>query len=168
MCDTPEARLIFPSLSEGDTDRLGTVMAACLRAGDIVALNGELGAGKTRLVRAIVGVFCPADDRASSPTYVLLQTYVGPTPVYHFDAYRLADADEFLELGPEEFFAGEGVCLIEWASRVESALPADHLRIDIRVTGPHTREFQFIARGERSMALLKQIESRLQATESPI
>jgi tRNA threonylcarbamoyladenosine biosynthesis protein TsaE len=167
MCDAPEPRLIFTSTSEQDTDRLGTAVAACLQAGDIVALNGELGAGKTRLVRAIVSICCPADDRVSSPTYVLLQAYAGPTPIYHFDAYRLADADEFRELGPEEFFAGEGVCLIEWANRVESALPPDHLRIDIRVTGPHTREFQLSARAERSISLLKQIESRLPSSEPP-
>ncbi len=163
MCDEHldnPIRCTFSSGSEQDTDRLGALLADVLRGGDIVALNGELGAGKTRLVRAIVRSLCPADQQVSSPTYVLVQQYEGETPVFHFDAYRLADADEFLELGAEEIFGDGGICLIEWAERVADALPPASLRIDIQVTGPQSREYQLSGQDGRSIEMIEAIQAR--------
>lgn len=140
-------------------------MAGVLAGGDVVALVGELGAGKTRLVRAIVSGLCSPNQRVSSPTFVLMQRYDGPIPVFHFDAYRMADVDEFVELGVEEIFADGGVCMIEWADRVASALPADRLQIDIRVAGPASREFVLSGTGRRSNTIVQTIAD--QAAELP-
>ena len=102
---------------------------------------GPLGAGKTYLVRAIAEGLGIADSRAvSSPTFVLIQEYAARLPIYHFDAYRLRSDAEFHELGVQEYFAGGGVCLVEWADRVPGSLPAEHLRIELKVTGETSRE----------------------------
>lgn len=150
---------IIRSASERETERFGRLLAELLGPGDVVALNGELGTGKTRLVRAIVAAAGGGGQQATSPTFVLVQQYDTDPPIVHVDAYRLADADELLDLGVEEVFSGEAVCLIEWAARVEVALPPDHLRIDIRATGPQEREFRLSARGPRSRALVRSVEA---------
>lgn len=142
---------------EAATARLGTALAAALPAGSVVALIGTLGAGKTRLVQAIavaLGVD-PAD--VLSPTYVIVHEYHGRRPIYHFDAYRLKDDDEFLELGPEEYFDSDGITLIEWADRVERCLPQERLEVRIDVTGPTTRAVQITACGARYLAAMEKV-----------
>jgi tRNA threonylcarbamoyladenosine biosynthesis protein TsaE len=132
------------------TTALGHRLAAHLFPGAVVALIGPLGAGKTHFVRAAAEGLGLADARAvSSPTFVLIQEYEARLPVYHFDAYRLPGADAFFELGAHEYFASSGVCLVEWADRVEAALPAEHLRLTFTVTGETTREVRIEGRGER-------------------
>jgi len=167
MSDEPRCEqdaLTIESASEPDTERFGRLLANTLQSGDIVALNGELGAGKTRLVRAVAAALCPDDQRVSSPTFVLVQRYEGTTPVYHFDAYRLADVDEFLDLGAEEIFEEGGICLIEWAERVADALPPHYLRIDLRVTGPQSRTFHLTGTGRRSSEIIRQLRSQIAMT----
>ncbi|MBX3440209.1 MAG: tRNA (adenosine(37)-N6)-threonylcarbamoyltransferase complex ATPase subunit type 1 TsaE [Planctomycetaceae bacterium] len=151
----------FIATSEAETDRLGAWLAKALAPGDIVALQGDLGAGKTRLVRSIVASRSPQPQAVSSPTFVLMQRYDADVPIFHFDAYRLRDVEEFLELGVEEIFAEPGICLIEWAARVADALPARHLRIDIRVTGPETREFVLTGAHARSIAMIEDVRGRM-------
>ncbi len=136
------------------TEAFGRRLGAVLFPGAVVALNGRLGAGKTHLVRAIcegLGVLNPA--AVCSPTYTLVHEYPGPTPVYHFDAYRLTGPREFHDLGADEYLSGDGVCLIEWAERVTEALPADHLRIDIEPVGDTGRRFTLTATGDRHAAV---------------
>ncbi len=101
--------------------RLGAALAEVLPDGTTVALCGTLGAGKTRLVQAIAEAAGVDRRNVLSPTFVLIQEYHGRRTVYHIDAYRLRDADEFLALGPEEYFEGDGLVLVEWADRVEPA-----------------------------------------------
>jgi tRNA threonylcarbamoyladenosine biosynthesis protein TsaE len=151
----------FESTSEAATDRFGAVLAEVLPPGTTVALCGTLGAGKTRLVQAIAAA-CGI-DRADvlSPTFVLCQRYAGGRTIYHLDAYRLKDEDEFRELGPEEFFESGGLTLIEWADKVSDALPIEHVRIDIEVTGPARRRFVVRAIGGRYGETLAQLEHRL-------
>ena len=86
-------------------------------------------------------------------------------PVYHFDAYRLSGPREFLELGADEYLAGDGVCLIEWADRVADALPADYLRLDIEPVGDTGRRFTLTATGERHTAAVEIIAPRSEAPE---
>ena len=134
----------FIAQSEADTDRLGAKLAEVLTPGTLVALVGTLGAGKTRLVQAVAVALGVPTEEVTSPTFVLVNEYLGGRlPVYHFDAYRLKDEDEFLELGPEEYFDGEGITFIEWADRVESCLPKKFVRIEAKVTGDTGREFLF-------------------------
>jgi len=125
-----------------ETRLFGHALAARLRPGTVVALNGPLGAGKTTLVRSIAeGLGC-ANAFVNSPTFVVIQEYDGPVPVFHIDAYRLRDSDEFFEMGGDELLGAGGVCLIEWAERIDDILPRDRVRIDIRPLGPDSREFQ--------------------------
>ena len=139
----------FQASKETETLRLGSALARHLPDGSVVALVGTLGAGKTRLVQAIAEG-CGIQRRdVVSPTFVLVHEYPGQRMVYHIDAYRLKDADEFLELGPEEYFESDGITLIEWADRVEDCLPRERLEVRIEVTGEETRAFNLVARGRK-------------------
>lgn len=125
------------------TEALGREVASTLTPGTVVALIGPLGAGKTHFVRAIVEGLGGDGRQVSSPTFALIHEYAARLPVYHFDAYRLSDAAAYADLGVAEYFAGDGVCLVEWADRVEAAMPAEYLRIVIQVTGETSRQFTF-------------------------
>ncbi len=139
----------YQANSEADTFRLGATLAEHLPDGSVVALLGTLGAGKTRLVQAIAEG-CGIERRhVVSPTFVLIHEYPGDRMIHHIDAYRLKDEDEFLELGPEEYFESDGITLIEWADRVEDCLPRERLEVRIEVTGAETREFVVVACGEK-------------------
>jgi tRNA threonylcarbamoyladenosine biosynthesis protein TsaE len=139
--------LELPDLSA--TTALGRRLGELLFPGSVVALIGPLGAGKTHLVRAVSEGFGIADSRAvSSPTFVLIQEYTARLPIYHFDAYRLSSEAEFHELGAHEYFAGDGVSLVEWADRVPSCIPAEHLRIELKVTGETSRQAVLTAAGQ--------------------
>ncbi len=120
--------------NEADTVKLGQRLADALAPGSVVSLVGNLGAGKTRLVQAFAQAWGAADGSVTSPTFVLINEYHTPRgPIYHIDAYRLKDDDEFLNLGPEEYFASNGVTFIEWGNRVERRLPADAIEIAIEI-----------------------------------
>jgi tRNA threonylcarbamoyladenosine biosynthesis protein TsaE len=126
--------------------------------GAVVALVGQLGAGKTHLTRAVaegLGVRNPA--AVTSPTFVLIQEYTARLPIYHFDAYRLAGPREFADLGVDEYFRGEGVCLVEWADKVEITLPTEHLRIGIAIVDETRRQFSLTATGSRYEGILRQL-----------
>jgi len=121
---------------------LGERLAARLKAGDCVALDGELGAGKTVLIRGIALGLGVKDPRlVSSPTFVLVQEYPGRVPVYHVDLYRLPNAPaELAELGIGEMLL-QGVVLIEWAARAGAALPQRRWQIDIEHRDQRSRKF---------------------------
>lgn len=132
------------------TEALGRRLGPLLFPGAVIALVGQLGAGKTHFTRAVaegLGVRNPA--AVNSPTFVLIQEYPARLPVYHFDAYRLATGSEFAALGSDEYFAGDGVCLIEWADRVPDAMPAERLDISIHIVDASRRRFNVTARGEK-------------------
>ena len=133
----------FETRSVKGTMSLGRELAGRLGVGDCVALTGELGAGKTALVRGIATGLGLADERmVSSPTFVLVQEYAGTLPIYHLDLYRLTTPEgELAELGVEEMLA-DGVVLIEWAERAARTLPRPRWDIRIDITGPRSRRFQ--------------------------
>ena len=140
------------------TEAFGRRLGALLFPGAVVALVGQLGAGKTHLTRAVaegLGVKNPA--AVNSPTFVLIQEYPARLPIYHFDAYRLSGAREFAELGADEYFRGEGVCLVEWADKVEQTLPAEYLRIEIEVVDANRRRFTLTATGARYERLVSEL-----------
>ena len=119
------------SQSAEETIALGQAIAATLRRGDVLALCGELGAGKTQFVKGLTSGL-GADAAVTSPTFTLIHEYSsGRLPVYHFDFYRLGDEDEALKIGLDEYLDGDGVCLIEWADKFPALLP------------PHTRWLHF-------------------------
>jgi tRNA threonylcarbamoyladenosine biosynthesis protein TsaE len=125
--------------SEAETDRVGRALAPLLVPGTVIGLSGPLGAGKTRLVRAIATALGVDPNAVTSPTFVLIQEYDGRLPVYHFDTYRLANAEEFEALGPWEYYDQGGVCLIEWADRVTEHLPPDSWMIRLVPEGAERR-----------------------------
>jgi len=153
----PSAPLEFVARSESDTDRLGSLLAGALEPGTVVALVGNLGAGKTRLVRAVAIAAGVDPHEINSPTFVLVHEYEGRWPIYHFDTYRLSNADEFLDLGSQEYFASEGISFVEWADRVASTLPPDHLRIEIETTGDTERLFRITSTGAASQRIIDRL-----------
>jgi tRNA threonylcarbamoyladenosine biosynthesis protein TsaE len=146
--------------SEKETEELGRALAQSLRPGMVLGLVGPLGAGKTRLVKAIAVGLGVDPDEVNSPTFVLIQEYQAQIPLYHFDAYRLKDLDEFLDLGAEELFSGEGVCLVEWADRFADVLPQDTLWIEIRVLTPTAREWVFQGTGVKADRVIEDLRAR--------
>lgn len=137
------------------TEAFGRRLGALLFPGAVVALVGQMGAGKTHLTRAVAeGLNVRNSAAVNSPTFVLIQEYAARLPIYHFDAYRLSGAREFAELGADEYFRGDGVCLVEWADKVEVTLPPEHLRIEIEVVDSDRRRFHIRATGERYESLL--------------
>ena len=131
----------FTVVNENETDILGERLVEMLPVPSVVALIGTLGAGKTRLVQAVAKAVGIDPQTVSSPTFVLVHEYQGKNPIYHFDVYRLKDDDEFLQLGPDEYFEKPGYCFIEWADKIESCLPTNYVEIRIEITGETEREF---------------------------
>lgn len=141
-----------------EMEALGRRLGLLLFPGAVIALVGPLGAGKTHLTRAIAeGLDVVHPSIVTSPTFVLIQEYPARLPIYHFDAYRLRDAEAFEELGVSEYFTGDGVCLVEWADRVWGAMPRELLRVDIQPTGEHSRRVELTAIGEPYKALLSSL-----------
>jgi tRNA threonylcarbamoyladenosine biosynthesis protein TsaE len=145
--------------SVDDTLALGERIGRAALPGDIVALFGGLGAGKTVLAKGILRGLGGDPDDATSPTFTLLRQYPARLLLHHFDAYRLSAPREFLEIGAEEAFYGDGICVIEWAERVLEVLPADRLEVHLEVTGETRREVRLSAAGPRAEALLGRITS---------
>ena len=154
--------LAYEATSEAQTERLGAALAAELSPGAVVALFGTLGAGKTRLVQAIATVLGVPADEATSPTFVLINEYHGRLPIYHFDAYRLRDDDEFLELGPDEYFEGDGVTFVEWADRVQRCLPAERLEIECEAIGETARRFTLRGTTPRMDDIVNAVRKRIE------
>jgi tRNA threonylcarbamoyladenosine biosynthesis protein TsaE len=154
--------LTIDSLSEADTVRIGAALADALPDGTTVALCGTLGAGKTQLVQAIAAAVGIDRRDVLSPTFVLMQEYHGRRTICHVDAYRLRDEDEFMALGPEEYFDSDALVLVEWADRVEGCLPASRVEIHIEVTGLQSRRFEVIPRGERYATVVERLRRRLE------
>lgn len=125
--------------SAAETRALGEKLASRLKAGDVVVLEGELGAGKSELARGIargLGV----TETVTSPSFTILNVYEsGRCPLYHFDWYRLESEEELYELGMDEYLGGDGIAVVEWAERCPEAVPENVLRIRLEVTGGENR-----------------------------
>lgn len=154
-----------------------------LRGGELILLEGQLGAGKTTLTQGLakgMGI----EDVVSSPTFTLLKEYQGqhrlaeeagkngrvrvsqPPPLYHFDLYRLDDPAEILDLGFEDYFFGSGACVVEWADKAELVWPHEHLRIRLKLLSETKRGILFTAIGERYCSLLHHFQKNTYATLS--
>ena len=109
--------------NEEETRQFGLDMAKNLKAGDVVALIGDLGTGKTALTRYIAEGL-EINELINSPTFTIVKEYhSGRLPLYHFDVYRIADPEEMFNIGADEYFFGQGVCVVEWADLIEDILP---------------------------------------------
>lgn len=119
------------SHNEEETKKIGNRIGDILKKGDIVCLKGDLGAGKTTLSKSIADAL-GVDEPVTSPTYTLIHEYQGRIPLYHFDVYRISEPDEMFDLGFDEYLFGEGVCIIEWADKIETLLPETCIWITIK------------------------------------
>jgi len=124
--------------SPEETEAAGARLGATLKSGDVVALTGELGAGKTVFVQGLARAL-GVGTAATSPTFVLVNEYRGRVPVHHVDAYRTTSLAELMDLGIEEMMDGDGITVIEWAERVEPLLPARAVRVRIAGVGDEPR-----------------------------
>lgn len=151
---------------EAGTDALGAALHQVLPASVTLALIGPLGAGKTRLVKAFAAACGIERQDVVSPTFVLCQHYRGARTLHHFDAYRLADEDEFLQLGPEECFDDpQAVTVIEWADRVAGCLPPEFLVIAIDDIGQGRRRFRLLPCGAELTAAVQKLADAPSAGE---
>ena len=138
---------LFISKSPQDTITLASKFARQLKAGDIVCLHGELGAGKTTFVKGLAKALKINPNAVNSPTFVLLNIYDGKLPVYHFDLYRIEGA-ELANLGYEEYFYGNGIAVIEWAERLKDQMPKEYFLIELAHRSESKRLVQISAVGE--------------------
>jgi tRNA threonylcarbamoyladenosine biosynthesis protein TsaE len=137
--DLADGRIVLELADESDTNALGRALARSAGPGQVLGLIGDLGTGKTRLTRAFAEAMDVDPGSIASPTFVLIHEYSGRVPIYHFDAYRLAGPDDFDALGAAEYFASDGICVVEWADLVLDRLPTDAWIIRLTATGPSSR-----------------------------
>lgn len=131
------------STSEEETIAAGKSFAKKLKAGDIVRLEGELGAGKTHFVKGIASYFGIPEDKVSSPTFTIVNEYNGDISLFHFDCYRILRIEDAIEIGTEEYLFGDGISVIEWASKIEELLPKDVIVV----------KFKHINENERNISI---------------
>lgn len=144
--------LVLNNLAE--TESFGVKIGEFAEPGDIITLEGDLGAGKTTLTQFIgLGLQVPKSCYITSPTFSLLHEYPGRLPMYHFDMYRLQE-EEIYDLGFEDYFYGEGLCVIEWPNRMGDLIPADRLHIDLKLLDENSRMMQVTVFGQRKYKIL--------------
>jgi tRNA threonylcarbamoyladenosine biosynthesis protein TsaE len=150
--------VLLSSENPAYTFQFGKNLGMLLAPGDVVALVGELGAGKTTLTQGIVrGLGVGEEHYIGSPTFTLINEYAGRMPVYHLDFYRIETPAEIVNLGLEEYLHGEGVAVIEWADKIESLLPEDHVMITLQYIDPTVRTLEIEGIGNRCAALIETV-----------
>jgi tRNA threonylcarbamoyladenosine biosynthesis protein TsaE len=138
-----ENSFVLTTNSADETKGLGEKIGAVLKAGDMAALCGELGSGKTVMVSGMAkGMKIGPSISVTSPTFIILHEYDGETPLYHFDFYRLSKVDEIYDLGFEEYFEGDGICAVEWADKFEDVLEGPVLWIYFNGAGDMKRDIE--------------------------
>jgi tRNA threonylcarbamoyladenosine biosynthesis protein TsaE len=148
-------------VSEGpaETFRIGIILGELLGEGDIVALTGELGAGKTCLTQGIAkGLGVPESYQVTSPTFTLANEYPGRLRLNHLDVYRLSGSQDLQDLGYEEFFFGSGVTVIEWAEKIQDVIPEKSIRIVMAYLDPNRRSIEIAVRQDRMAVFSKALE----------
>lgn len=136
----------FVTHSSEETEQYGIKLASLLQAGDVIAFDGDLGAGKTTFTKGLAKGLGVAKV-VNSPTFTIIKEYEGKLPLYHMDVYRLEESGE--DLGFDEYFDGDGVTVVEWAKFIQPYLPDEYLLISIRRIDENVREFQLTPIGER-------------------
>jgi tRNA threonylcarbamoyladenosine biosynthesis protein TsaE len=153
-----ERAAVYLSASPEETRALGETLGNYVCAGDLIALIGELGAGKTLFVGGLaLGLGVDPAAYVSSPTFTIMHRYLGRFPLYHIDLYRIETPEAFLALGLEEYLEGDGVAAVEWADHGCGLLPKDRLTVRLRYTGLDTRAIEFVAAGDRYLKLVREL-----------
>jgi len=150
--------MAFQTKSASETIRLGKRIGALLQPGDVVALSGELGAGKTHFIKGLAtGAGVGKSTYVSSPSFTLINEYPGKVPFYHIDLFRLESQKEAEGLGLEDYFQGGGITAIEWADKIPRLLPKEMVSIHIVYTGKNTRSIKMIGKGKRYEQLINEL-----------
>ncbi len=157
-------RLCVRSDSDESTRRLGGALGEVLRAGDVVGLEGDLGAGKTCFAQGVArGLGVPEERRVGSPTYTIVNVHTGRHTLYHVDLYRLRDVQELEEIGFSEMLESDGVAVVEWFERVPEAKPLERLEIQFAIVDATTRQLQTRTFGKRGQTLLTEWSKKMGA-----
>src|SRR4030066_2345618 len=142
-------KVVIQTKSASETIQIGKSIGSLLQPGDVVALVGELGTGKTQFIKGMAtGVGVGKPTYISSPSFTLINEYPGRIPFYHIDLFRLEWEKEAEDLGLEDYFQGEGITAIEWADKIPSLLPKYMLFIHIAYAGKNTRSLEIIGKGK--------------------
>ena len=163
------AVLAVTSSSVEETQAFGERLGRVLQAGDVVALSGELGSGKTTLIQGIAKGLARDPSTIKSPTFVLMREYPGDVPLVHIDAYRLAGASAASWLDIDLMFSPRKITLIEWAERCEGALPAEHLTVQMTHVSAHRRRIELTSSDRRAREMIEQVkmsDTRLKTQDS--
>lgn len=147
-------QILIKTKSAEETEQLGERMAGFLLPGDVLTLEGDLGAGKTTFTKGLakgLGI----KRVVNSPTFTIIKEYEGKLPLYHMDVYRLEESDE--DLGFDEYFSGGGVTVVEWASFIKDMLPQDYLAIKITLADEQEREIELTPYGKRYVELCEEL-----------
>jgi tRNA threonylcarbamoyladenosine biosynthesis protein TsaE len=143
------------------TEEIGSLLGSMLAKGDIIALAGELGTGKTTLVRGMARGIGLEEGEVASPSFTLVNEYEGPLRLFHVDLYRLADEKELIGIDYEEYLQADGVVVIEWADRIPQAIPADALWITLRYLGTERREIVLRSQGDRYKMMIEELQRKV-------
>jgi len=144
--------------SPEETREIGAKIGKLLQPGDVVALIGDLGSGKTCLTQGIAkGVGIDDNQYVISPSYIIVNEYAAPHPIYHLDLYRIRSAFELLDLGLDEYLYGRGICIIEWADRLLDELPESYLKVELFYVDENTRKMDISSVGTKYGALIKEL-----------
>ena len=147
----------FRSNSEKETMDIGYKLGTLIKKGDIVCLEGQLGTGKTAFTKGVAQALGIA-EHITSPTFTIVNEYMGRVPLYHFDVYRIPDPDELFEIGFDEYLDGRGIIIIEWANLIKEILPSDYITVKIEKCPNcdlNTRNITIDCNGEKYKNIIK-------------
>lgn len=147
------------SRSAEDTQSIGKIIGENLSNGDVVALIGELGSGKTCITQGIArGIGVPEEYQITSPTFTLINEYPGKTTLYHVDIYRLSGSQDLEDMGYEEYFYSDGIIVIEWAEKIKELLPEECFYVYLRYLDENKRELKISGRRDKMEKILKKLK----------
>ena len=153
--------MVVVSKTPLETHTIGKELAAHLEKGDVVALLGDLGSGKTTFVKGLAEGLGISSDHVNSPSFVICQEYQGRLPLYHFDLHRMTGETDLqrleIEVGLGEYLDGDGVTAIEWANRASSLLPSDYLEVNFAIRDDGSRQLSFEPKGKRYQRKVNQL-----------
>jgi len=162
-----ETSLTCRTASGEETMHLGQVLGRHLREGDVVALAGSLGSGKTWFTKGLaLGLGVPPEEVVTSPSFALMNVYEGRCTLFHIDVYRLETVSDFLNAGLDEFLHGNGVAVVEWGDRWPELLPERHVKVHIAIVNEHSREILFSAILPEALSILEKV--KMEATSRGI
>jgi len=147
----------FTSKNPDETKAFGGRLSKYLKGGDVICLFGDLGSGKTTLIKGIAGGLKINQAKVNSPTFVLMNVYEGRLTLFHFDLYRLEDIQGISSIGYDEFLYGDGVSVIEWADRLGTFLPEEYLKVDLKHKKLDERVIQLSAKGRRYQKIIEKM-----------